>query len=123
MRELKEEACVDASVRVDDLDAMRGRLKGARERLDCCRLRRTRNWRTAVQHDQFLPRATALVSRQRFWDEACCAMRDAVLNSASKSEAWRAVREAILLCLQQFELVTMTRGGASGLDAKSCNIS
>ena len=120
MRELKEEAELAPG---DDPDQLLGQLLQARNRLDHHRLRRSRSWMTAADFDAQLPEAESLVNRERFYADACCAIRDAVLNSASKRERRRATRAAVLQCMQEFQLITRTRGGVPLTSANSYRVS
>jgi len=108
MRELKEEADLEG---VCQPLGLRNLLHAARDRLDQCRLRRTRGWMTAVQADAAAPPATSLVSRARFYKQARSAIREAVINSCSTKKRRRATREAILQTMERFKLITRTRVG------------
>lgn len=120
MRELKDEAYLDGAVDHSDLLA---RLLAARDRLDHHRPRRSRAWQTAVQADASLRPAEALVSRTAFYAAAHCAITEAVLHSRTKKERRRATREAVLQCMQDFGLITMTRAGATPAHANSYTVS
>ena len=74
------------------------------------RVRPSRGGFTAAQLDRMLPRAEDLVNRARFYDTACAALRRAVLDIDDARARRRAEREAILCTLEQFGLVTRTRG-------------
>jgi hypothetical protein len=74
------------------------------------RVRPSRGGCTAAQLDSSLPRAEDLVDRDRFYDTACAAIRNAVLGIDDVRARRRAEREAILCTLEQFGLVTRTRG-------------
>lgn len=79
-------------------------------RLNEQRLRTSRGGFTAAQLDRILPHAEDLVSRDRFYDTACAAIRSAVQGIENARARRRAEREAILCTLEQFGLVTRTRG-------------
>src|SRR5262245_55058032 len=74
------------------------------------RLRPSRGGLSAVQLDRMLPRAEDLVDRARFYDTACAAIQRAVQGLDSASARRRAEREAVCCTLEQFGLVTQTRG-------------
>jgi len=111
MRELKEGRPLGKGWVVDDLEVARGELQQARKAVDEHRPRRSRGWRTALQTDAALPPAEGLVARRRFYQEARCAIAGAVLHSATERQRRCAAREATLLCMQRFGLITRTRGG------------
>ena len=79
-------------------------------RLNEQRVRVSRGGFTAAQLDRILPHAEDLVSRDRFYDSACAAIRSAVLGTDDARARRRAEREAVLCTLEQFGLVTRTRG-------------
>ena len=74
------------------------------------RVRPSRGGFTAAQLDRILPHAEDLVDRARFYDTACAAIRRAVHGIDDPRARRRAEREAILCTLEQFGLVTRTRG-------------
>jgi transposase-like protein len=123
MRELKEEADFERTVPSLVARTARLALLEARDRLDEHRPRRSRGWRTAVEHDAALVPAGLLVDRLGFYAAVCCAIQEAVLHSRSRREHRRATREAVLLCMQRFELITMTRGGATIQADETCKLS
>ena len=108
---------------MDDQEETLVRLLAARDRLDKHRPRRSRGWRTAVEHDAALTDATALVERTRFYEAVRCAVEEAVLYSTSDRDRRRSTRAAVLNCMQLFGLITMTRGGAQVPDVISCRVS
>jgi transposase InsO family protein len=120
MRELKQEAALEGSCNPREL---RNRMRVAQKRLDHHRLRRTRNWMTAVQADAAVTSATALVDRARFYKQARSAIRKAVLNSCSLRERRRATREAVLQTMERFQLIKRTRGGVPLTSANSYRVS
>jgi len=79
-------------------------------RLNEQRVRTSRGGFTAAQLDKILPHAEDLVSRDRFYETACAAIRSAVQDIDDARARRRAEREAILCTLEQFGLVTRTRG-------------
>ena len=88
------------------------RLLASATRLDHHRLRATRAWHTAVQADEAAPPWTVHVSRDRFYATARCRIRQGVLHSRKGRARRRAIRHAVLQALEDFELITITRGGA-----------
>jgi len=74
------------------------------------RVRTSRGGFTASKLDKMLPRAEDLVDRARFHETACAAIRSAVQGIDDARARRRAEREAVLCTLEQFGLVTRTRG-------------
>lgn len=74
------------------------------------RTRPSRGGLTADQLDRIRPRAEDLVHRARFHATACAAIEAAVHGIEDARARRRAEREAILCTLEQFGLVTRTRG-------------
>ena len=79
-------------------------------RLNASRVRPSRGGYTADELDRILPRAEDLVDRARFYDTACAAIASAVQGIDDARARRRAEREAIWSTLEQFGLVTRTRG-------------
>jgi len=92
-------------------------------RLNEQRVRTSRGGFTAAQLDKILPRAEDLVSRDRFYDTACAAIRSAVQDIDNARARRRAEREAILCTLEQFGLVTRTRGRRPAPCSKAVRLS
>ena len=111
MRELKEDASLGKGVLLHDIAETRATLQRSRDRIDGHRLRRTRNWMTAVEFDQSSPHWETLVTRKVFWQKATCAINRAVLDSSNQRDRRRAVRKAILTTLNECSVITLTRGG------------
>jgi len=111
MRELKEDAALGKGTLVLDMGTACAALMRSRDRIDGNRLRRTRDWKTAVEADRGNPHWTTLVSRDELWMKATCAIQLAVLHSKDGRERRRAVRAAILDSLAHFSVITRTRGG------------
>ncbi len=88
------------------------RLLDSAVRLDHHRLRATRGWRTAVTTDESTPHWSVHVSRNRFYATAHCRIVRAVLHSNTGRARLRATRRAVLHALEDFKLITVTRGGA-----------
>ena len=113
MRELKAETLLGKGCRVLDIAGAEADLHAARDRLDAHRLRKTRGWRTAVDFDRSLPPCTAFGNRDEILRAASCETRRALLHSTSKRAGRLAQREAILLTLQRFSIITPSRDGRS----------
>jgi len=79
-------------------------------RLNEQRVRPSRGGFTAAQLDRILPHAEDLVQRARFYDTARAAIECAVRGIDDARARRRAEREAILCTLEQFGLVSRTRG-------------
>jgi transposase InsO family protein len=79
-------------------------------RLNAQRVRPSRGGFTADELDRLLPRAEDLVDRARFYDSACAAIERAVQGITNARARQRAEREAIWRTLEEFGLVTRTRG-------------
>jgi hypothetical protein len=79
-------------------------------RLNAQRVRPSRGGYTADELDRMLPRAEDLVDRARFYDSACAAIERAVQGIDKARARQRAEREAIWRTLEEFGLVTRTRG-------------
>jgi hypothetical protein len=74
------------------------------------RARPSRGGSSAEQLDRMLPRAEDLVDRARFYETACAAIEKAVQGIEDARARRRAEREAVWCTLEQFGLVTRTRG-------------
>lgn len=79
-------------------------------RLNAQRVRPSRGGHTADELDRILPHAEHRVNRARFYASACAAIEAAVRGLDNARARWRAEREAIWRTLEQFRLVTRTRG-------------
>jgi transposase InsO family protein len=111
MRDLKHGTPLGKGALVLDIDAARVTLEASRHRIDGHRLRRTRNWMTAVDADCRAQHWRVHVSREAVWEQATCEIRRALLNCSGKRARRRAVREAIYATLAAFSIITRTRGG------------
>jgi len=109
--ELKRDAQLERIV--IDVGAVYERLERSRERLDGCRLHRTRGWKTAAEADASTPSWRSLVSREALYGAVTCAVREAVLDYSGSRARRRAVREAILGTLERFSVIQRTRGARS----------
>ena len=83
----------------------------ARERLDTCRLRASRGFLTAVQCDSIMPRASDHVDRKEFYRRTRSAIEAAVRDLEGARAQCLATREAIFATLEDFGVITRTRGG------------
>jgi hypothetical protein len=92
-------------------------------RLNEQRVRTSRGGFTAAQLDKILPHVEDLVSRDHFYDTACAAIRSAVQGIDEARARRRAEREAILCTLEQFGLVTRTRGRGPATCSKAERLS
>ena len=110
IRELKEDARIDAAGLVLDTDLIRTRLEQSRARLDENRLRATRDWTTAIQWDKAAPHWSAFTGRRAFLEMVTCGINSSVLDSLSSRAHRRAIREAILGALERTCAITRTRG-------------
>jgi len=79
-------------------------------RLNASRVRPSRGGYTADELDRLLPHAEDLVDRARFYDSACAAIERAVQGITNARARRRAEREAVWRTLEEFGLVTRTRG-------------
>ena len=111
MRELKSDSELGKGITIEPNEAW-ARLEASRDRLDSCRLRATRGWRTAVEADRALPPAACLIDRERLHAHVACAIEQAVVHSKLGRARRRAVREAILSTLERHAVITRNRGGA-----------
>ena len=111
IRELREESGLKASTVLKDEAEGQARLQAAWRRLDNLHPRPRHGHRTAAVVDATMPGWYPRVSRARFYAAACRAIEEAVA-ACSKPRARRlAEREAIFRTLEDFGLVSRTRGG------------
>jgi transposase InsO family protein len=108
--ELKAECGLDAGAAIAGPSPALERLEQARQRLDEHRRRASRCWCTAAELDAQMPRAEHLVSRARFYEDACAARAQAVLGIDDPREARRREREATWVVLERHGLVRVHRG-------------
>ncbi len=119
-RELKEDAGLGKGVQTRVLNASK-LLTEACRRLDENRLRRSRGFRTAEECNAAMPAWYAATTRASFYEAACKAVKAAQVDRDNGHAARRKEREAILRTMEQFGLITRTRGGEL-LDAKKHEI-
>lgn len=116
MRELKEEAGIPTRTRrargaaAPPQADVAARLERARRVLDR-RPRASRGWRSALAVDAELPPWYGALTRQRFHEAACSAIREALAVPGTARARRRAVREALLATMERFGLIRRTRGG------------
>jgi hypothetical protein len=87
------------------------------------RTRPSRGGLTSAQLDRIRPRAQDLVHRARFYETACAAIEAALHGIEDARARRRAEREAILCTLEQFGLVTRTRGRGPATCSKAERLS
>lgn len=109
--ELKQVSGLDADVRlVADGEAGR-RIETAWRTLDHHRLRARLGYRTAAAVDAAMPGWYDRVTRERFYDAARAAIEEATVTCSKPRARRLAEREAILRTLEDFGLISRTRGG------------
>lgn len=86
-------------------------------------MRTLRGGFTAEQLDSLLACAEDLEGRDRFYEAACAAQRDAVLEIENPRARRRAEREASLCTLERFDLVTRTRRPRPATCSKAVRLS
>jgi hypothetical protein len=109
-RELLEESGLGKGTRLQDTREAHARLAPARQRIDRGRLRASRGWKTAAELDRERPRADTTVDRRAFYEEACAAMRDAVLGLDDAREIREAEQDAIWRTLEKHGLARLHVG-------------
>ena len=111
IRELKEESGLASETRLRDEEEGTARLQAAWRRLDNRHRRPRHGHRTAAEVDATMPGWYPRVDRARFYAAARKAIEEAV-RACSRPRARRlAEREAIFRTLEDFGLVSRTRGG------------
>jgi hypothetical protein len=109
-RELKEECGLGKGVRLESQEDAIARLAPALRRVDEGRLRASRGWKTALELDQELPRADAVVSRATFYADARAAMREAPLGLTDPRAIRKAEQDAIWRTLERHGLARRHEG-------------
>lgn len=111
IRELREESGLDSDAPLKNEEEGTERLQAAWRRLDNRHLRPRHGYRTAAEVDAAMPRWYDQVDRAHFYKAARKAIEEAV-RACTKPRARRlAEREAIFRTLENFGLVSRTRGG------------
>jgi hypothetical protein len=111
IRELREESGLAADTELRDEAEGTDRLQAAWRRIDNRHKRPRHGYRTASEVDATTPGWYPLVDRARFYAAARKAIEEAV-SACSRPRARRlAEREAIFRTLEDFGLITRTRGG------------
>lgn len=110
MRELKEDGALGKGVQLDVREAA-SRLTTSRNRLDLRRCRRSRGYRTAAQCDEQMPGWYDAVSRRRFYKAATRAVEEATRDAINGHARRQKEREAIFRTMEDFNLISRTRGG------------
>ena len=102
-RDLKEESGLGKGVLLKGDAEAAELLEPAAGRLQV-RLRATRGYRSPDELDREWPRADAIVDRARFYEEACSAMREAVLGLTDPDEIQKAEQDAVWRTLEKHGL-------------------
>lgn len=102
-RDLKEESGLGKGVVLEGDAEAAALLEPAAGRLQV-RLRATRGYRSPDELDREWPRGDALVDRARFYEEACSAMREAVLGLTDPDEIREAEQDAVWRTLEKHGL-------------------
>jgi transposase InsO family protein len=108
-RELKEESGLGKGVVLEGDEAAAALLEPAVGRLQV-RLRATRGYRSPDELDREWPRADAIVDRALFHEEACSAMREAVLGLTEAEEIQKAEQDAVWRTLEKHGLARLHVG-------------
>lgn len=110
-RRLKEACGLGKGVIVQDYAETAVALSRAVEEVDGRRPLPSRGMRTARAVDAETPRWYPQVDRRAFYEAACRAIREAVQECRNDRERRLAEREAVLCTLEDFALISRTRGG------------
>ena len=102
-RDLKEESGLGKGVLLEGDEEAAALLEPAAGRLQV-RLRATRGYRSPDELDRKWPRADAIVDRERFYDEACSARKEAVLGLTDPEEIRKAEQDAVWRTLEKHGL-------------------
>jgi hypothetical protein len=108
-RELKEESGLGKGVVLEGDEEAAALLEPAAGRLQV-RLRATRGYKSPDELDREWPRADAIVDRARFYEEACSAMKEAVLGLADAEEIQKAQQDAVWRTLRKHGLARLHVG-------------
>jgi hypothetical protein len=111
IRELREESGLDANTPLKDEAEGMARLQAAWRRLDNRHYRPKHGYRTAATVDKETPGWYPQVDRARFYAAARKAIEEAVRGCSTARARRLAEREAIFRTLEDFGLVSRTRGG------------
>ena len=111
IRELKEDAGLGKGVKLSNLEEAARKLASSWEILDRRRLRGSKGYRTAEELEAQLPSWDEKVEREVFYAQACEAKEKAVKGGGTTREKRQAERQAVYETLEQFKLITRTRGG------------
>jgi transposase InsO family protein len=109
--ELKEDGDLGRGVRLEGAADAATRLARSMRRANGVRLRRSLGYRTADVVDAALPSWYGRACRGRFYKAACAARNKAVLGHGSPRARRIAEREATFRTMEDFGLVSRTRGG------------
>jgi hypothetical protein len=110
--ELKRETGLGRGARICDVARTMRTIDAALERLDACRLRASRGWKTARALDAELPRGYDLVSRVQLRESSVRHTNTLLRCATTARERRLAEREGVLAALEEHGLIRRTRGGA-----------
>lgn len=82
-------------------------------RLNECRLRASLAWQTSCQYRKENQQPWSMAAREEFYETTTKAIRESRVGTKSVYEMRKAEREAIFQTLENFELITRTRGSPS----------
>ena len=91
--------------------------KGSAVKLNHGRLRGSKGYLTSDNLAERMPSWYDFVTRERFYEETCRAMEEAVQDKKG-SLARKAQREAVFRSLEKYGLITLTRGGQPRLECE-----
>ena len=111
IRELKSEAGLGKGIILSSLREAAGKLAISRDILNHHRLRASKGYQTSEHLEKELPPWTEKVTREEFYGQACKSMENAVKGGGTAREKRQAERQAVYETLEQFQLITRTRGG------------
>jgi transposase InsO family protein len=111
IQELKVEAKLGRGTCLAGTQEAVQKLAYSREILNTGRLRASKGYRTAEQLKASLPSWEEKISRGAFYERACEAKEKGVKGGGTKRQKRQAEREAVYETLEQFQLITRTRGG------------
>lgn len=111
IRELKEESGLGKGVKLSCIEEAAKKLASSWEILDRRRPRGSKGYRTAEELGAQLPSWNGKIEREAFYEQACEAKEKAVKGGGTAREKRQAERQAVYETLEQFQLITRTRGG------------
>jgi transposase InsO family protein len=111
IRELKECAELGKGTKLNCLHEPAQKLAHSLNVLTHHRLRGSKGYRTSQELEVQLPAWHEKVERGVFYEHACRSREKAVKGGGTKREVRQAERQAVYETLEQFQLITRTRGG------------